>query len=58
MREVRSYIVRVYRRDARGIAGVVEEVATGCLHSFRTVLDLWTVLAARAAPPSSKRKQK
>jgi len=58
MREVRSYIVRVYRRDARGIAGVVEEVATGCMHSFRTVLDLWTVLAARAAPKPTQRKPK
>ena len=48
MREIRSFVVRIYRRDAKGLAGVVEDVQTGCIHSFHSALDLWLVLAARA----------
>ena len=48
MREIRSFVVRIYRRDAHGLAGVVEDVQTGCFHSFHSALDLWAVLDARA----------
>jgi hypothetical protein len=57
MREICSFVVRVYRRDAAGISGVVEDVASGCVHSFHSALDLWLVLTARtAATPTSKPK--
>ena len=55
MREIRSFIVRVYRRDAAGVSGVVEEVATGCFHSFHSAADLWVVLSST---PSIERKPK
>jgi hypothetical protein len=45
MREIRSFVIRVYRRDAKGVWGVVEDVQTGCWHSFRSAPDLWAVLA-------------
>ena len=47
MREIGSFIVRVYRRDASGVSGVVEDVRSGNVHSFHNVLDLWLVLLAR-----------
>ena len=55
MREIASYIVRVYRRNARSIAGVVEDVQTGCVHSFHSALDLWQVLGT--AVPSTPEKE-
>jgi hypothetical protein len=57
MREIGSFIVRIYRRDTTGISGVVEDVQTGCIHSFHSALDLWRVLEARPIdPPQSNRK--
>ena len=59
MREIGSYIVRVYRRDAAGVAGVVEDVGTGCIHSFHSPNDLWAVLSApHAAGRPQERKPK
>ena len=45
MREIRSYVIRVYRRGPQGVSGVVEDVQTGCNHYFHSPLDLWLVLA-------------
>lgn len=58
MTHITSFIVRVYRRDADGVSGVVEDVQTGCVHSFHSPLDLWGVLAAKPAKPSVERKSK
>jgi hypothetical protein len=58
MREIRSFVVRVYRRDAQGVAGVVEDVRTGCIHSFHSALDLWLVLTARVHDTPTERKSK
>ena len=44
MREIGSFIVRVYRRDASSVSGVVEDVRTGHVFPFHGVLDLWLVL--------------
>jgi hypothetical protein len=46
------YVVRVYRRDAAGIAGVVEAVATGEQSRFHTAEALWRALHDL---PSSRR---
>ena len=58
MREIRSFVVRIYRRDAQGVTGVVEDVQTGCIHSFHSALDLWLVLAARTHETPTERKPK
>lgn len=55
MREIGSFVVRVYRRGARGISGVVEDVQTGCVHSFHSVFDLWQALERAPLPPSSNK---
>lgn len=47
MTEIASFIVRVYRRDGGRASGVVEDVQTGCVHSFHSPADLWVVLLAR-----------
>jgi hypothetical protein len=56
MREIRSFVVRLYRRSTQGLAGVVEDVQTGCVHTFHTAEDLWQVLSA--GPNKEERKPK
>ena len=51
MRDLRSYVVRVYRQQAGSVAGTVQEVGTGRTTPFRTMEELWQ--AVRSAPPSS-----
>ena len=44
MEVLRSYVVRVYRQEAEGIAGVVESVETGDGTPFRSASELWATL--------------
>ena len=57
---VESYIVRVYRRDARGIAGVVESARRKRQVTFRSISQLETILrrgsGSRARARRSKRR--
>ena len=57
MEVLRSYVVRVYRQEADGVAGVVESVETGDVMPFRSSDELWTTLsgpsAARRSQPSN-----
>jgi hypothetical protein len=46
MRQIRSFVVRVYRNDEKGLWGVVQDVASGCSHSFHSPEHLWMVLSA------------
>ena len=57
MREIRSFVVRIYRRDGRGTWGVVEDVQTGCFHSFHSERDLWSVIAAGAPAQETQGKK-
>ena len=52
MGEPAVYVVRVYRRDGAGIAGVVEAVITGEQSRFHTAETLWRALHDL---PSSRR---
>jgi hypothetical protein len=45
MEVLRSYVVRVYRQESDGIAGVVESVETGDSASFRSATELWNTLS-------------
>ncbi len=56
MRQIQSFVIRVYRRDTRGIWGVVEDVQTGCFHTFHSASDLWAVLDSRAGETTPERK--
>jgi hypothetical protein len=44
MHESAVYVVRVYRRDAARMAGVMESVASGEHLPFRTTEELWNAL--------------
>lgn len=44
MRELRSYIVRIYRRGARDLAGILEDPHAGTQRPFRTMDELWSLL--------------
>ena len=54
MQVLRSYVVRVYRQEADGVAGVVESVETGDVTPFRSPDELWNTLSR---PPSVRRSQ-
>lgn len=51
MREIHSYVVRVYRRDAEATAGLVEDVATSRAAPFRSLADLCELLSGRRPFP-------
>ena len=55
MQEPRSFIVRMYRLDPEGIAGVVEDVGSGRSVPFHSLGELWAVLT-RALPPIKRRR--
>ncbi len=62
MREVRSYIVRVYGRKANGqLQGTVEVVSTGERLTLASAEQLWSLLSyrstRRATRPRSSGKQ-
>lgn len=44
-----SYVIRLYRQELEGIAGMVESVETGEATSFRSSDELWTVLQRDAS---------
>ena len=46
-RELRSYVVRVYRRTQSGLAGHIEDVQSGLVRSFRTAGELWSAIGGR-----------
>ena len=54
MEVLRSYVVRVYRQEADGVAGVVESVETGDVTPFRSPDELWDTLSR---PPAARRSQ-
>ena len=54
MEVLRSYVVRVYRQEADGVAGVVESVETGNVSPFRSSDELWATLSR---PSSALRSQ-
>lgn len=45
MEVLRSYVVRVYRHESDGIAGVIESVETGDTTPFRSSDELWATLS-------------
>ena len=51
MRDLRSYVVKVYRQVGGGVAGTVQEVRTGRTVPFQTMEELWQ--AVRTALPSA-----
>ena len=50
MDDLSVYVVRVYRRDAAGMAGVVESVASGEQLPFHTTEQLWRALHELPSP--------
>jgi hypothetical protein len=60
VRQIHSYVVRFYRRDAEGVAGVVEDVERSRRVPFRSFAELCDLLCGRkpfprrTAPPSTE----
>jgi hypothetical protein len=52
VRDLRSYVVKVYRQQAGSVAGTVQEVRTGRTVPFQTKQELWQ--AVRATTPISE----
>lgn len=55
MDELRSDVVRVYRQDDDGVAGVVESVETRVTTPFRTAAELWATICLRLSTGSAPR---
>jgi hypothetical protein len=51
MRAPESYIVRVYRRGFRSMAGVLEHPATGRQRPFMGIQELWDLLRTSCRAP-------
>jgi hypothetical protein len=47
VKPIPSYVIRIYRRDAQGIAGLIENVRTGQSASFQSLDDLCDLLSGR-----------
>lgn len=58
MRDLRSFVVKVYRQQAGTVTGTIEEVRTGRTVPFRTMEELWQavgVTTSRRARGSGRR---
>lgn len=51
MRAPESYIVRIYRRGFRSMAGVLEHPATGRQRPFMGIQELWDLLRTKCRVP-------
>lgn len=49
MREIFSYLVRIYRRDGDVLAGLVEQVRSGRTAPFATLAELSELLGGKRA---------
>jgi hypothetical protein len=47
VREIRSYLIRVYRHEAESLAGVVEDVQSSRIVPFQSLAELCEVLTGR-----------
>lgn len=47
MHQAEVYVVRVYRREAGGATGVVEDVQRGTSHTFRSVSELTVLIVSK-----------
>lgn len=51
MKVIRAYVIRLYRRDATALAGVVEDVQSSRSAAFRSFAELGELLNGRRAFP-------
>lgn len=47
MRELRSYVVRIYRQGARSLIGILEDTRNGAQRPFESADQLWALLRQR-----------
>jgi len=52
---IHSYIIRIYRRDAHAIAGVIEDVRSNRSAPLKSATELWQVLAGTRRLPRRPR---
>ena len=57
MKAIRSYVIRIYRRDRDALVGVVEDVEGGRTAAFQSELDLGALLAGRQPFPRRTRRR-
>lgn len=51
VRPLYSYVIRLYRRDAEALAGVIEDVQTNRAAPFRSLAELGEMLTGRQRLP-------
>lgn len=57
MREIRSYVIRIYRRNAEAFAGLVEDVRSSRTVPFQSLAELCEVLSGRKRFPARSPRQ-
>ena len=55
MKTTRSYVIRIYRRDADTFTGLVEDVQTSRVAAFQSFTELCDLLAERKPFPRRRR---
>jgi hypothetical protein len=58
MRQHHSFVVRIYRRDAETVAGLVEQVETGRAAAFHSLKDLCDLLGGQRAFPRRRARRR
>jgi hypothetical protein len=53
MRDPRSFILRIYRRELGGVSGVLEDPQTGVKRPFGTAERLWELVTEHEAEPQT-----
>lgn len=56
MKEIHSYVIRLYRRDAQACAGVVDDVERNRSAPFQSLAQLCEYLAGRKPFPRRKER--
>ena len=51
MRQIHSYVVRIYRQDSVAVAGLIEDVETGRAVPFQSLGELGDILTGRKPFP-------
>ncbi len=56
LRELRSYVIRVYRQRADELVGTVQEVRSGRVVPFQSMPELWEALRNATRSLNSRRR--
>jgi hypothetical protein len=54
MNRPRSFVIRIYRQTPRSLVGQLEDVQTGQIRPFNSIVELWRLLGGRGRPEAAR----